>query len=240
MAIELGPQSQALDELHRELALRVRRGELQPWQNGALAVGLVRALRDDDVRGNATRALSLLRRLGNEAVPALERGLTSDDWQQRQLCAAVLRHMRGYEPSDRLLAVTVEGLRDDELPFDHRRRYTRGANNAWSGFFYLLRHGRGATPHLSAGLDSDDSQQRWLCARAAAAAGLVTLVDRAAPELVAHLRDNTIRGDAGEAQHALRQYGEAARPYLESALGSPDEQQCRLAGELLEELDRAR
>ena len=188
-------------------------------------------LADDDVRWNAHRAMSRLRRIGLTAEAQLEAALHSHDWQQRQLAAHCLRGLEGYEPSDRLLEVTVEGLRDDDLPVETRRgrqtAYTC-VYNAARGAPYLLRHATQAEVYLLEGLGSDDEQQRFLCACILGHAGLQSGIPDGVPVLLEHLRDNDIPGDAMLSTAALYRFGLEVMPHLLAALPEADDQQARL------------
>ena len=221
--------------LRQELERRIRDNELPGWTISTTAATLIRDLRDDERDFNGIRAMSLLRRLGPEAIGALEAALDSDDLQQRQLAASLLRAMPRYRPSDRMLAVTVEGLSMRARTWD-AESYTpvslqrRGAQ-------YLASLGRRASAALEEGLRSDDKQQRFACAVAAGFGGCDGLVDLAAPILIDCLEDNRIAGDARVAAPALFSFDEAARPWLEAYADSADRQQRDTVRLILLELD---
>ena len=140
-----------------------------PGQDGSLppVPAPIDELASDDRVGNALAALEELRAMGPANLPALETALSSADSQQRQLAAHVLRGIGGNEPSDLLLAVTVEGLRHDALPLETwpngEFAYT-DVRNAAEGTRYLTQHAQQARPYLHEGLESSDEQQRTLCA----------------------------------------------------------------------------
>ena len=75
--------------MRSELRNRVWNGKISGRDAGWLARKLTADLRDDDRRFNAYWAMRLLPHLGLDAVPALERALSSDDYQQRQMAASV-------------------------------------------------------------------------------------------------------------------------------------------------------
>jgi HEAT repeat protein len=192
---------------------------------------LVAQLRDDNVRWNAPRAMDELRRAGPSAFPALDSALVSNDWQQHQLAAHVLRRNPEYVPSQQLLAVTVEGLRSDDLPSKsekgQRETYTP-VYNAGEGTRYLLDHAERAAPSLVRALNSDDPQQRFLAAYVLGCGGVGPAVDRAAPVLIEHLRDNEVEGDAIMAAAALYRFGTCVTPFLLERLPANDMQQDQL------------
>jgi hypothetical protein len=232
----------------RELTRRVEKGHLSEWQKRWLLPALVAELRDDGVRNNATAAAGALWSFGEIGREQLERCLDSSDYQERQYAAARIirawwrRHWyeRGEpswddepgEPpavsvSDALLRVCVEGLADDSS-WDSGGEY-----NAWSGYRlleeFLVRSG----PFVAEGLRSGDMQERLLCAGLAARMHDAGLAPMAVSTLLGHLGNNNCCGDAMFAARALRRMGEAARPALEAAAGSGDEQQRRCVAILL-------
>jgi len=197
---------------------------------------LVADLADDHVRWNAGKAMRRLARIGAPAVPALQTALDSPDHQQRQLAATVLRRLV-ETPSDRLLEVTVEGLRYDRLPWGDGR-FTPAAHNEREGTVYLLAHARRVWPALIMGLDSQDGQERFLCAFLLGRSHCPTAVPRTCEILIEHLRDNRISGDALMSVNALYGLGRLALPFLVLAEPGADRQARQLL-ELLQ-LDIAR
>ena len=209
---------------------------------------LVENLRADAVRGNAVAALNELwkrRESGTDRpagqpvtdhivedlwkrnsglTAALEAALDSTDWQQRQMAAEILRGIETFMPTNRLLEVTVEGLRDDALPFDEN-----GAGvfvfNAFSGTQYLLQHPREGTEILITALESDDSQQRFLAAYVLGATGRGNATQRITEILLPHLQDDDVWGNACMAVYALYHLGPDVLPFLEPYRDSKDEQQ---------------
>ncbi len=178
----------------------------------------VEDLRDDDIRGNATAAMTRLRRLDQSMIPVLERALTSQDLQQRHLVAEVLYDLDA-PASQTLVDVSVQGL---------GREVTRAvsasglASPAVSATRYLANHTEAARSALRFGLGSQDSQQRFLCAFLLAQGGHALDTDIVCRELIEHLADNHIRGDALMATHGLYRlgaHGQAAlrswRPYVD-------------------------
>lgn len=208
----------------REWRTRVATQQLSAWQQPNAASLLVRNLRDDGITWNAQTSMDLLESLGDAAIPALEEALSASDWQQRQLAGSLLRRMPMYAPSESLLAVTVEGLRNDDLPRGRRGAFTY-VWNARAGVHYLALNARDAEPFLQQGMQSDDMQQRFLCAVAAGFGGRVALIDDAMPILIEHLADNQIGGDATWSMRAIAGFGVDSVPRLEPFIESDDAQQ---------------
>ncbi|MFU8830437.1 MAG: hypothetical protein ACNA8P_13520, partial [Phycisphaerales bacterium] len=207
---------------------------------------LINDLRADDIRWNAIEAMDALGRLREPPLAALERALDSDDWQQRQLAAAL--RWWYMDPWDwlwhdpnlpawrlesigsvtrRLLEVTVEGLRSDALPRDREQNRYTPVSNAANGYRALVKNAKAARDLLEAGLESDDYQQKLLCALILGTGGVSASVEKAAPILIPHLRDNDIPEDAKFAIFALYRFGDAVVPLLEAALPDADEQQAQ-------------
>ncbi|MEX2218201.1 MAG: hypothetical protein WD749_05520 [Phycisphaerales bacterium] len=227
--------------VRRELESRLYSGVDETSQS-VMIPRLIADLRADDRGGNALRAVWLLTSFGEAAVPALERSLASDDWQERHLAAAALADIPGYEPVDAMLRVCVEGLRDDSLPYESAgrgRRYLTysGILNARTGTIYLAHHADQAAPFLERGLESDDPQQRLLCAVVVAYTGPERLRDEAVAVFLPCLRDNKAPGDAVIAAPALYRLGGLAEPHLRALAGSGDRQERRLAARVLAQFD---
>lgn len=200
----------------------------------------VKDLADDSTRWNATIALGELREIGAAAIPALESALASSDWQQRQAAASILQSIQGYSPSERMLDVTIEGLRNDALPIENRPSrppaYT-WVSNAADGTRFLIEHAEVAESRLVKGMESDDLQQRLLCATALGWGGRRAGIDRATEILLPHLRSNRISGDATLAAGALYRFGLAVEPALLKAREHPvDSQQQELLDLILLDL----
>ena len=85
---------------------------------------LIADLKDDEVRHNAGNAMVELMAMRPLPVQALEKALESDDFQQRQAAADILRSWSDAPPSRRLLEVTVEGLADDGFPNSRDGRHS--------------------------------------------------------------------------------------------------------------------
>ena len=166
---------------------------------------LVEELASDTVWMNATRALDALWETNAPPLQALHAALDSSDYQQRQLAADILRRKTEGTPQRRLLEVTVEGLRDDQYPLDcvsERRTYTY-LFNASRGVIFLVEHGQHARDLLLAGLDSEDYQQRFLCAYALGMNGIRDRLADTISVLLFHLQDNDIGQDACMSCRAL-------------------------------------
>lgn len=192
-------------------------------------------LASDDVRWNATRAFLRLR--DRAPVQLLEEALHSPDYQQRQMAASLLRRIDGYQPSDRLLEVTVEGLQDDLHPRDPVRGTWTPPVNASGAVTFLIKHAEEAKKYLIAGLDSKDHQQRFLCAYILGMNGIKDELPAVASILIPHLRDNDIFQDACMACSALYSLGEDVRPYLLETIPNADGQQEKTIHLILADLD---
>ncbi|HWB19189.1 MAG TPA: hypothetical protein VG711_02730 [Phycisphaerales bacterium] len=214
-------------EVRSEISERIRTTTLTPWEARHEAESLVNDLRDDDVWGNSARATPLLMQLGDAANPILERALLSEDYQQRQFAAEVLRARVLYQPSSAMIRACVEGLQDDHL----------GNYNASEGVTYLIKHIDCAKDELRSNLNSKDWQEQLLCAAILGCARQLDCVDEAMPILITHLSDNHIQNDAVVARTAVNGFGESARPYLERAIQSDDAQLRRNAKTLIKWLD---
>lgn len=196
--------------------------ELAPLLDDRLGA-LVHDLRDDGIRGNAGRAVRVLIQLPAGEIPELVAALDSNDLQLRHFAAGVLRRrclqQRASVP-DRLLQVSVEALRSGLGPVKS------AAYSTWVGpllvrsAHFLREHAEAASPMLLRELTSIDPQQRFLSAYLLAQGGLVSRtrnserVGRVAYELLGHLGDNNISGDALMATHGLYRIGDMVLPVL--------------------------
>lgn len=188
----------------------------------------IRDLADDDVAGNALTAIDALLDTGADAQPALNEALWSYDRQQRQLAAWILRQ-RDAPPSARLIDVTVEGLQDDGLPYDGSSgRLCPWVKNAKDGLLYLLAHADASRPAVVIALGAADQQQRVLCAYLAGRFGCAEYARQICAELLPHLRDNEIGGDALFAAHGLIGLGGAALSQIVDARNAATGQEREL------------
>lgn len=209
--------------VRNEVSDRLTSRKLSTDDTNLLIPRLIADLAADRHLHNADRAMGLLWSMGSAPVPALEAALRSDDWQQRQLAAHVLRAMPGYDPCDDLLRVCADGLRNDALPRGGGR-YS-WVYNAREGSAYLVRFRDRIAPFIAPGLHSTDMQERFLCAAVAGFAGCTDLAPRAVPILLEHLKDNKIGGDAQIAAPALYHFGPGIVPLIEPYEYSADRQQ---------------
>lgn len=180
-------------------------------------------LRHDDVEWNAIAAHRRLRSAGPEADAALYEALDSDDRQQRQFAADLLRE-RGAPDTERLIEVTVEGLRHDRLPDDGQGGNCPSLANAQSGLRWLSSRTGAALPHLLRGLGSTDGQERFLCATLIAYGGHTEQIGVVTDELIAHVGSNDVPGDGLLAAHALWRLGEPALPFVRASMRWTDDQ----------------
>jgi hypothetical protein len=179
-------------------------------------------LKDDEIPGNAAAAAAQLSNFvgcGDEVEIRLVRALDSPDYQQRQYAASVLRSPCPPPLYDRVLAISVEGLRNDVY------------NSSWTTFLnasegteYLFRYIDQAKFHLFAGLDSADNQQRFLCAYILAYSNRPVDLPRMVSILCEHLNRNEIGQDACMAASALFRLGPGILPLLREELTTGDDQ----------------
>ena len=106
------------------------------------------------------------------------------------------------------------------------------AGNCATAYFHLSKRGLAAKATLISGLDSEDWQQRFLCAVLLAPLDpSEALKERVCRILIGHLPDNQIKGDALVASHALIVIGPDAFPYIRAASWHAEGQfavQCKL------------
>jgi len=245
--VEIGPPAvEALEDriLLADPMLRRTVVTTLSWIEGAessplFEVGLVLSLADavenlrhDSVPWNASNAMYFLRRHAEAARPLLEAVLDSEDHQQRQMAAAVLRRIKSYRPTPRMLEVTVEGLGDDVLPVGRRpgdsRVTTTYVFNAADGVRWFLRDRariRAAELLLLEALWSDDYQQCFLAAYLLGVAGCTSAPGDVFRVLAPHLADNEIRSDANMAAAGLYGLGPAIVPTLRARLRVADPQE---------------
>lgn len=196
-----------------------------------LADRVGRELFDDDQRWNAERAMDLLVQLWPRSQAALEKAVASNDAQARLLAARLLRRLTS-SPSEALIKACVDDLRDDS----DEVRYYLSFSNARAAADYLVNHGVMAEPYLAEAMRRGDRQQQILAAAVAGHAGLVALIDQAAPILIECLGDNGVRGDAKVAAPALYRFGPNIVPYLEQHLHQGDWQSTAIARAIIERI----
>ena len=201
---------------------------------------LIEQFRDDDIRRNLISARKALRTHPGLTHDALQNALDHEDWQVRQVvCQMIWRRTKlGTSPvTERLIEVTIEGLRDDTTPYDHPRRRGLVYYNAALGVDTLIPIAHTWRDLLHTALDSDDAQQRFLAAYILARAGITDRIDRVSAVLIPHLRDNDIPDDAKSAVFALGGYGKELLPHLDRARDQADAQQLELIGLLVEHIN---
>jgi hypothetical protein len=235
VAAETLPARYRISRLGRELDRRFWRNQLGQTSGRALMPLLVRDLKDDDVRSNADRAINYLTRFRTDAVPHLRKALRSSDWQQRQLAAHILRQVRQYAPCDDLLRITIEGLRDDNLPHTSAANGSRTGrclwvNNAHERIEYLVKHPQISRPYLAEAMRSDDPQQRYYAAVIAARTRDLSLIEPAAEILIERLAQR--RGNYNPSD-ALTAYGPAILPRLVPVLESSEARKAWQARQIL-------
>jgi hypothetical protein len=213
--------------LRREVRRRLESAALSPAQRASLRVRLVRDLRSDRHRFNSMRAMDMLHVMGAEAEPALIEALASDDHQQRQLAAALLRRYR-EQPSDTLVRVTVEGLADDGISGWNAQL----ANFKWS-VEWLIGHAANAKPYLFEALRSEDAQARLGAALVLGFGGVKDEADAVVEAMLPHIEENDVSGDALIAITSMFRMGEGAVPALERASASDTNERRRIVCRLL-------
>lgn len=184
----------------------------------------VLALCDDGIPRNALEALWQLDFAGRTAVAPLEAALGSWDAQQRHLAAVALRRI-GADPTPRLVEVSVEALRGE---WNRPWIGTLLAAPAAGAVRWLAQHPAAAQAALRRALGSDDPQQRFLAAFLLATGGSGVDQGYVVRELVEHLADNEIEGDAVMACHGLYRLGPPVLPALRSWRPHVDEQARQL------------
>lgn len=195
---------------------------------------LMNDLRDDSIRFNAIHARDELKfHRGLEQIPYLEKALESDDCQQRQIAASLLRSIDEFNATERLIQETVAGLQNDKLP----GRFDIFVFNATEGVRFFLQHPTVGTDELESALDSDDFQQRFLAAFILGATGRAEKILRIAEILIPHLKNDAIQLNACMATHALCQAGKNVTPFLAPIRDSEDAQQRAAARLILLDLE---
>ena len=220
-----------------EIAKRAIANELDGWAAALVADAAIVDLGDDDIRGNAVRAVGILRAfhdhdvLGAGLRERLEGAMDSHDHQRRQFAAHFLRRKMAF-PSRRMLEVSYEGLAHDEIA-----SWT-GLTNAWECRSYLARHAEAAEDLLVAGFDSTDLQQRVRCASIVLRSDLIEHHPVACEVLISHLVDNLEPEDASIARHSLASHGRPALEALERYRESGDDQQRQYVRWLIDHIHR--
>jgi hypothetical protein len=204
---------------------------------------LLNEFRDDDIRGNMSKAAPVLWSHPNLTIEYRYNALNHEDWQVRQvICNSIWKraHRQRFDPelnqyieiidpdypiTETLIRVTIEGLRHDTTPYDHKRRRGLVLYNASDGITRLLPIAHDWIGLLEEAMESDDLQQRVIAAYILGRAGVAQSVKRASQILLPHLRDNQIWGDAKFCVFGLGGFGDELLPYLTSALSTIDKQQ---------------
>jgi hypothetical protein len=153
------------------------------------------------------------------------------------MAAGLLRWADGYQPSERFLEVMVEGLQDDLHPRDRVRGTWTPPVNASGAVPFLVKRAEQAKKYLINALDSEDPQQRFLCAYILGMNGIKDELAVVVPILIPHLRDNDILQDACMASSALYHLGEDVRPHLLEAIPNADTQQEKTIQLILADLE---
>jgi len=224
--------------LQSELTRRFERGEVTGWSLRRL----VRAAADElEAPGSAwgpdaddyydqRRARMILSHAWPESRPMLESLLASRQWDNRAFATDVLWNRIEGEPSDALLAATVDQLRDDR----HLGNSYQLGFNARQSVRRLVLHLDRALPLLEASLDAEDDQQRYLAAAIIAGERAGPRQARAAEILVERLGLNDTRSDAIVAAGVLALAGPEADAALIAGSESNDPQRSAWSRAILD------
>jgi len=201
------------------------------------ALRLIKDLRDDNIPNNGISASRQLCMMGCKVTGLLEECLYSDDYQTRHVAAGILRNCcPDYEPSDRLLTLTLDLLSYDNYDPECLRdmvwhnevyNYLRNASNTYPQF----------RSRLIQNLNSSDPNEQLDSALLLAEYGEQSLTPTLVPLLIPHLANNKIRNDACMAAYALYQLGEPIRPYIARITNSFDAQEADFASLIMYQLD---
>jgi HEAT repeat protein len=211
--------------------------QLSPVQRRRMLLALVRALRDDGVRWSAMSAdWQLEQDHTDDVVHILRASLDDPDYQCRQFVAQQLR-MRELPGDERLAEVTIEGLQDDDYPYDRSGSYMTYLCNAKWGTRWLWLHPEVGTAGLRRALTSTDAQQRFLAAWLLAMREDGESAEAICRELIPRLRELAGKPAALWAIQAIFHFGQPARQWVESALPGEDERQAACLWLLLRDWD---
>ena len=169
-------------------------------------------LRDDEVKWNAYgETLIDIMRLDLFEAEKLAPFLYSDDYQQRQFVAHILRRAKPNFRCDRLFEVLVEGLQHDNIPYDVRNTIFGDGEflftNAYMAFDDLLDSGIHAKKYLLEGLNSKCRQQKFLCAILLGENRILEELDNTLDILCENLKDDGRMSNGCHAFAALYSYG---------------------------------
>jgi len=199
---------------------------------------LVEDLRDDEIKGNAGRAVEALRVAGPEALEPLQRALRSNDFQQRQLAGVVLAGRKDAPATQPFADVLVEGLGDDDPDAP-----VHGSIDIYTGFdlqtccrevlstrpaLFAL-----ALPRLAPLVDAPNDWLRFNVARVFAAQRSEVAREPVLATLIGHLADNLDSRDGRISLRAIAGFGADALPALERTWPGQDDQQRALLGHLI-------
>lgn len=204
---------------------------------------IARAMGDDGIAWNAGRAMNAMREHAGPAREVLVEALTSGDAQLRYNAARVLWWTDASRVPTQIVPVWMERMADGSIG-----RFNGGWGDAAWALRCVLAAPDAIAPELHAALvelvRTGDDQQRLCAAYALCVRGVVPTeaVDDVMDELLAHIGDNDIDGDAGMATLALErlgeQFGERVTARLERELHAVGEatQEGRLLAFVLAEL----
>ena len=209
--------------LRREVLDRADSGTLSGLSSRWLAEGIVKDLRDDQVKWNASEAMSALAGLWPHSEPILDQELEVGDVQSRRLAWSILKVKRP-EPTPMMLA-TAGDLLDQQ---------------GWTGeraALYLNEWIDRSEDVLIEAMQSRDRRARLRAAVVVGFSGNPKYIDQAVPILAKHLADNRISGDARAAAPALYRFGDAVLPALRAQLDQHDEQARAVMLHIIERIE---
>lgn len=198
---------------------------------------MLEQLRSDEIRFNAIHATLVLYEYMDEVIlQRMHELLDSDDWQQRQLAAWLIRREQPVPLTERLVEVTVEGMRDDSLPESWHIEVDGYSYPPYTPFFNasdgvrtLLAVPLKYPQPLVDALDSDDWQQQFWAAFVLACKQHQPALEQAVAVLATHLMDDSTRRNAYYAAHAIYEAGPGVRAQIEALFDSADAQQRDIA-----------
>jgi hypothetical protein len=200
-------------------------------------------LRNDYEPWNASISSGVLTHLlqkNHITISSMETLLYSEDYQQRQYAAWIIRSAKPNYKSDILYKVIVESLSNDQFPWDKSRSYAN-PNETWGSmgacfgenYFYnamlaltdLMDNGHYAKSHLIDGLYSNDAQLSFFSAVILGENQIKDEIKKTVEILCKNLRDDTVESNACMAMSALYNMGPDVNKYMLNEYNSDDSDQ---------------
>jgi len=145
--------------------------------------------------------------------------------------------MKDYTPDETTAQVTVEGLKDDILPYDTGIPSYNFVFTASWGAQYLIGHPKIGTRPLEDALFSGDRQQKFLSAYILSVTGWNNEAEKIAGILIPNLKDDRVIQNACFATRALYKLGKEGLPSLKRFTSSTDAQQRKMVGFIIKEIE---